>query len=42
VTGPFWRGLLAPLALGADVGMAFLEGDEPLLDSVAERQRARD
>jgi hypothetical protein len=40
VTGTFWRGLLAPLALGADVGLAILEG-EPLVDSVAERQRAR-
>lgn len=41
VTGAFFRTLLAPLALGADVGMAFLEGDKPLVDSVAERQRAR-
>lgn len=40
-TGAFWRGLLAPLALGADVGVAFLEGDGPLVDSVAERQRQR-
>jgi len=40
-TGSFWRGLLSPLALGADVGMAFLEGDGPLIDSVAERQRER-
>lgn len=40
-TGAFWQGLLAPLALGADVGMAFLEGDKPLLDSVAERQHSR-
>lgn len=41
VTGAFFRGLLAPLALGADVGMAFLEGDGPLVDSVEEKQRAR-
>jgi hypothetical protein len=40
-TGSFWRTLLTPLTLGADFGMAFLEGDEPLLDSVAERQRER-
>jgi hypothetical protein len=37
----FWQGLLAPLALGADIGMAFLEGDKPMIDSVAERQRQR-
>ncbi|MCK6458260.1 MAG: hypothetical protein L6Q95_00010 [Planctomycetes bacterium] len=41
VTGTFWQGLLAPIALGADVGLSFLEGEGPLLDSVAERQRAR-
>jgi hypothetical protein len=41
VTGAFFRTLLAPVALGADVGVAFLEGDGPLIDSVAERQRAR-
>ncbi len=40
-TGAFWQGILAPIALGADVGLAFLEGDGPLLDSVAERQRER-
>lgn len=40
-TGAFWQGLLAPLALGADIGMAFLEGDGSLVDSVAERQRQR-
>jgi hypothetical protein len=40
-SGSFWRTLLTPLTLGADFGMAFLEGDEPLLDSVGERQRAR-
>lgn len=40
-TGAFWQGLLAPLALGADIGMAFLEGDQPLADRVAERQRQR-
>jgi len=40
-TGAFWRGLFAPLALGADIGMAFLEGDQPLADRVAERQRQR-
>lgn len=41
VTGAFWQGLLAPLALGADIGMAFLDGEKPLVDSVAERQRQR-
>jgi hypothetical protein len=40
-TGAFWHALLAPLALGADIGAAFLEGDQPLADSVAERQRQR-
>ncbi len=40
-TGAFWQGLLSPLALGKDIGMAFLEGDGPLVDSVAERQRQR-
>jgi hypothetical protein len=40
-SGAFWRTLLAPVALGADVGVAFLEGDGSLVDSVTERQRAR-
>jgi len=40
-TSAFWQGLLSPLALGADIGMAFLEGDQPLADRVAERQRQR-
>ncbi|HEX5139282.1 MAG TPA: hypothetical protein VFY93_20100 [Planctomycetota bacterium] len=40
--GSFWRTLLAPVALGADVGAAFLEGDGPLIDSVRERQRRGD
>jgi hypothetical protein len=40
-SGAFWRTLLAPVALGADVGVAFLEGDGSLVDSVAERQRSR-
>ena len=39
-TGSFWQGVLAPLALGTDVGLAVL-GGEPLLDSVGERQRKR-
>jgi hypothetical protein len=29
------------LALGADIGMAIIEGDKPVIDSVAERQRQR-
>jgi hypothetical protein len=37
----FWQGLLSPLALGADIGMAIIEGDKPVIDSVAERQRQR-
>ena len=41
LTGAFWHGVLTPFALGADIGKAFLEGDKPLLDSVAERQRQR-
>jgi hypothetical protein len=41
VTGAFWQGVLAPLALGADIGAAFLEGEGSLTDSVAERQRRR-
>jgi hypothetical protein len=40
-SGAFWRTLLAPVALGADVGVAFLEGDGSLVDRVTERQRAR-
>jgi len=39
--GSLWRTLLAPVALGADVGAAFLEGDGSLIDSVQERQRRR-
>jgi hypothetical protein len=41
LTASFWHGVLTPFALGADVGKAFLEGDKPLFDSVAERQRER-
>lgn len=41
VSTAFWRTLLAPVALGADVGIAFLEGEGSLVDSVAERQRDR-
>jgi hypothetical protein len=38
IAGAFWHALLAPVALGTDVGVAFLEGDR---DRIAERQRAR-
>jgi len=37
----FWNVLMKPLALGADVGVTFIEGD-PLIEGVAEKQRARE